>query len=132
MNVTCDNVSDNNFSLASNTSVYGSGICDGRPEAELYSNPTGMILDTIVAAVSVVINVFHVSVLVKFYADNNNLISLINLAVNNLLLAATISVISYCPYAATDGQVSRTLYLRIIHELCYHRDGAVCAGHSFS
>lgn len=63
MNVTRDNVSDNNLSLASNISVYGNGICDGRPEAELYNNPTGMIPDTIVAAVPVVINVFHVIVL---------------------------------------------------------------------
>ena len=49
--------------LASNISVYGNGICDGRPEAELCNNSTGMTLDTVVSAVSVVNNVFHVSVL---------------------------------------------------------------------
>ena len=63
MNVTTDNVSDNNLSLASDISVFGNGICDGRPEAELCYNSTGMTLDTVVSAVSVVNNVFHVSVL---------------------------------------------------------------------
>ena len=85
MNVTRENVSDNNLRLASDISVFGNGICDRRPEAELCNNSTGMTLDTVVSAVSAVISVFHVGVLVKFYADNKNLISLINLEVNDIL-----------------------------------------------
>lgn len=48
-------VSDN---MTSTMKYFSNGICDGRPVLEVCNNPLGMMIDTGVAAVSVLMKVY--------------------------------------------------------------------------
>lgn len=56
-----------------------------------------MIIDSIIAGVSLILNTVHLAILLKFYKANNNITILIKLAISDLLRAVTVLVTSNCP-----------------------------------